>query len=84
VCFDFIRITAGDLVLLGLRDYQDDKADIILKYTADEARLLKSYGELPENVRINETDIMGESDDGMLLHWSRMSWLCHMSDLVSN
>ncbi|KAJ3414200.1 Translation initiation factor 1A [Chytridiales sp. JEL 0842] len=58
-----VWITVGDLVLLGLRDYQDGKADIILKYTADEARLLKSYGELPDNVRINETDMMGSSDE---------------------
>ena len=32
----------------GLRDYQDDKADIIHKYTSDEARQLKTIGELPE------------------------------------
>jgi translation initiation factor 1A len=57
------RITAGDLVLLSLRDYQDSKADIILKYTPDEARLLKSYGEIPDNVKFNETEMMGESDD---------------------
>ena len=54
-----------DVILLSLRDYQDEKADIILKYTADEARLLKSYGELPENLKINETDNMGEEDDGI-------------------
>lgn len=28
---------------------QDDKGDVILKYTADEARQLKSSGQLPEN-----------------------------------
>ncbi|KAH6571028.1 hypothetical protein BASA62_004077 [Batrachochytrium salamandrivorans] len=50
----------GDVLLLGLRDYQDSKADVILKYTPDEARLLKSYGELPDNVRINETEMTGE------------------------
>ena len=35
--------------MLGLRDYQDKKADVILKYNADEARNLKSYGEIPES-----------------------------------
>lgn len=35
--------------MLGLRDYQDAKADVILKYNADEARNLKTYGELPES-----------------------------------
>ena len=34
---------------------QDARADVILKYSADEARNLKSYGEFPENVKINET-----------------------------
>ncbi|KAJ3102523.1 Translation initiation factor 1A [Physocladia obscura] len=58
-----VWIAAGDLVLLGLRDYQDNKADIILKYTSDEARMLKSYGELPESVKVNENDVGGESDD---------------------
>lgn len=39
----------GDIVLVGLRDYQDDKADVILRYNADEARQLKANGELPES-----------------------------------
>lgn len=41
--------------MVGLRDYQDSKADVILKYTSDEARNLKTYGEFPESVRINDT-----------------------------
>ncbi|CAE7431908.1 Eif1ax [Symbiodinium sp. CCMP2456] len=52
----------GDIVLVSLRDFQDEKGDIITKYTAEEARSLKAYGELPENVKINETDI-GDGDD---------------------
>ena len=46
----------GDIVLCGLRDFQDGSVDIIHKYTADEARTLKTYGELPDSVIINETD----------------------------
>ena len=34
---------------MGLRDYQDAKADVILRYNPDEARNLKTYGELPES-----------------------------------
>ncbi|XP_050380991.1 eukaryotic translation initiation factor 1A isoform X1 [Argentina anserina] len=49
-----VWIAAGDIILVGLRDYQDDKADVILKYMPDEARLLKAYGELPEGIRLNE------------------------------
>ncbi|KAF5290277.1 hypothetical protein FQR65_LT11611 [Abscondita terminalis] len=50
-----VWINQGDIILIGLRDYQDAKADVILKYTPDEARNLKTYGEFPETVRINDT-----------------------------
>lgn len=50
-----VWINQGDIILVGLRDYQDSKADVILKYTPDEARNLKTYGEFPESVRINDT-----------------------------
>ena len=53
------------MILLGLRDFQDSKADVILKYTGDEARSLKAYGEIPEGIKINEDTLMGgeEQDD---------------------
>src|SRR3954470_7706995 len=57
-----VWINQGDIILISLRDYQDEKADVILKYTADEARNLKAYGELPENAKINETDTFGPED----------------------
>ena len=52
MCFDGVRrlchirgklrkkvwINTSDIILIGLRDYQDNKADVILKYKADEAR----------------------------------------------
>lgn len=40
-----VWVGAGDIVMVSLRDYQDDKGDVILKYTADEARQLKAAGE---------------------------------------
>ncbi|XP_065653394.1 eukaryotic translation initiation factor 1A, Y-chromosomal-like [Hydra vulgaris] len=58
-----VWINAGDIILLGLRDYQDTKADVILKYTPDEARNLKSYGELPDSVKI-ETMVSNEDANG--------------------
>lgn len=54
-------INAGDIILVGLRDYQEKKADVIQKYNADEARNLKTYGELPENAKINEG--VGDDED---------------------
>ncbi|KAF9581372.1 Translation initiation factor 1A [Lunasporangiospora selenospora] len=51
-----VWINQGDIVLISLREFQDEKADVILKYNTDEARNLKAYGELPEHAKINETD----------------------------
>jgi translation initiation factor 1A len=59
-----VWINQGDIILLSLRDYQDEKGDVILKYTADEARSLKAYGELPESAKINETDTYAADGDG--------------------
>jgi len=65
-----VWITAGDIVLVGKRDFQDEKVDIVHKYSADEARNLKQYGELPETARINETAVdmamAGDDDDADL------------------
>jgi translation initiation factor 1A len=60
-----VWITAGDIVLVAKRDFQDEKVDIVHKYSADEARNLKQYGELPETARISETavDIAMRADD---------------------
>ncbi|KAJ8027452.1 Eukaryotic translation initiation factor 1A, X-chromosomal [Holothuria leucospilota] len=58
-----VWINASDIILVGLRDYQDAKADVILKYNADEARNLKLYGELPENCKINENVLFGENEE---------------------
>ena len=55
-----VWVGQGDIILVGLRDYQDAKADVILKYMPDEARNLKSYGEFPETVKINEIVTFGE------------------------
>lgn len=54
-----VWINQGDIILIGLRDYQDAKADVILKYTSDEARNLKTYGEFPETGRLPFFRIVG-------------------------
>lgn len=59
----------GDLILISLRSYQDGKADIIGKYSAEEGRKLKLLGELPNNALIKESsndedeDVPFEFDD---------------------
>mmetsp|Transcript_16995 Transcript_16995/g.29255 ORF Transcript_16995/g.29255 Transcript_16995/m.29255 type:complete len:98 (+) Transcript_16995:333-626(+) len=57
-----VWVAAGDIVLVGLRDYQDNKADVILKYQPDEARNLKSYGEIPDTAKINEGAVNDEDE----------------------
>jgi len=57
-----VWINTGDIILLGLRDYQEEKADVILKYTPDEARILKNEGLLPESARLNEGDEANEGE----------------------
>ena len=58
-----VWIGAGDIILLSLRDFQDDKADVILKYSPEEARNLKAYGELPQSAKVNEVDTGGDMGD---------------------
>ena len=51
-----VWIQNGDIILLGLRDFQDNKADVIHRYAFEEAKQLKRYGELPQNARIGESN----------------------------
>merc|ERR1719273_660948 len=43
-----VWVNKGDIILLGLRDYQDSKADVIHKFKPEEIRELKKRKELPE------------------------------------
>jgi len=68
-----VWINQGDIILVGLRDYQDAKADVILKYNPDEARNLKSYGELPEHAKINENTAFGEEEEDDNIEFGKVS-----------
>ena len=56
-------MVAGDIVLISTRDYQDKTCDIVLKYTSTEARILKNRKEIPENIDINNKDLVAEEPD---------------------
>lgn len=58
-----VWINQGDIILIGLRDYQDTKADVILRYNPDEARNLKAYGELPETAKLVDTGTFEEDEE---------------------
>lgn len=55
-----VWIDKNDVVLVSLREYQLDKCDIILKFSPDEVKALKKYGEIKLN-RLNNI----ENDDSM-------------------
>lgn len=61
-----IWVARGDIILVGLRDFQDSRADVIHKYLPNEARNLKSYGELSVSFKIYETEIFVEEHDGQV------------------
>jgi translation initiation factor 1A len=45
-----------------LRDFGDDKGDVLMKYYDEEAKELKELGEIPEYIKINEGDFELEGD----------------------
>lgn len=59
--FKRVWINTGDVVLVSLRDYQDGKCDIMMKYNPDEIRSLKAYGEL-SGLSIDERDENSDID----------------------
>jgi len=58
-----VWINQGDIILVGLRDFEDRKCDVILKYNSDEARNLQTYGELPANAKINQSEAFAEEGE---------------------
>ena len=58
-----VWIKVGDLVLISLRDFEDDKGDVILKYTPVEYRDLKKNGELQETFKLDDEGLDEEDDD---------------------
>ena len=60
-------ISVGDLLLVGLRDFQDEKCDSIALYNATEASLLRRYGELEGLQASGDNE---ENDDGVVFEKS--------------
>lgn len=58
-----VWINQNDIILVGLRDFQDNKADICHKYNPDEVRQLKNYGEIPESIKVNDSNAESEYDN---------------------
>lgn len=56
-------IKSGDIVLVSIREFEQNKCDIIYLYNLKEARKLKIMGELPSNIKINENVDLTEKED---------------------
>jgi translation initiation factor 1A len=65
-----IFITAENIILISLREFEDGKADVIHRYNDDEATMLFKEGEIPkilmsENKQTNEKE-KSETNDEIL------------------
>lgn len=58
-----VWINTGDIILVALRDFQDNKVDVIHKYSSDQAKKLKSMGEIPSNTKLTIDVALNEDDD---------------------
>jgi translation initiation factor 1A len=58
---EWVRV--GDVVLVALRDFQDDKADVVFKYKDDEVHRLKRLGEDVVAAPQDDDDDAGADDD---------------------
>ena len=72
-----VWICAGDIVLLGLREFQDGKADVIHKYNADEVHELKRLNEIPQDLTVNEENNEEEQKGGKIVFVNQVN---EMSD----
>ena len=59
-----VWIKVEDYLLISLRDFQDEKADIIMKLRENEIRRLKRLKEIPEDNDNNDNDDIIFADEG--------------------
>mmetsp|Transcript_2586 Transcript_2586/g.4929 ORF Transcript_2586/g.4929 Transcript_2586/m.4929 type:complete len:135 (+) Transcript_2586:64-468(+) len=58
-----IWINKDDIILISLRNFQDDKADVIHKYTPDEVQELKRKNQLPSKASIADAEEEEDEDE---------------------
>lgn len=60
-----VWVAVGDIVLVSLRDFQDDKGDVVHRYNTTEARNLVIYKELPDDTTVGvlATDASSKATD---------------------
>tara|TARA_B100001094_G_scaffold324150_1_gene376258 strand:+ start:232 stop:681 length:450 start_codon:yes stop_codon:yes gene_type:complete len=58
-------VNMNDVVLVSLRDFQDNKCDIIDKYDENQVRKLKEEGHVPNSINLDEENEYFNGDDGI-------------------
>ena len=58
-------VNMKDVVLVSLRDFQDDKCDIIDKYDENQVRKLKEMGQVPDSIKLTDENEYFDEDDGI-------------------
>ena len=58
-------VNLEDVVLVSLRDFQDDKCDIIDTYDDNQVRVLKEGKHIPESIQLGEGSEFNEDLDGV-------------------
>jgi initiation factor 1A len=57
------RVEVESIVLIGLRDFQESKGDILYTYHVDQAKLLRREGHIPKTKTGNEFEEVKEEED---------------------
>ena len=58
-----VWINKDDIILISLRNFQDDKADVIHKFTPDEVQELKRKNQLPSKASLNQEEEEDDEDE---------------------
>ena len=58
-----VWINMGDTILVSLRDFQDNKADVINKYSPEDVRKLQEYGEFKEMIKTEDGVVKDNEDE---------------------
>ena len=57
------RIITGDIILLSLRDFEDNKCDFLARYDEKEIKKLKELGHIPTDMKKTNVAEAGAEDD---------------------
>ena len=58
-------VNLNDVVLVSLRDFQDDKCDIIDLYDDNQVRALKESKQIPDSIKLEEENDFTDDLDGI-------------------